>query len=92
MQVNFLMVLTYKFYHSLLLFLRYIIPTCKNLYIFLFIVHIWERYFNLSSALNISKLLLSICSLLFLEIAELLRTNKEVHNANAREYTMKYAR
>jgi len=46
--------------------------------------------------LNTSKLLLSICSLLaepnllIIEIAELLRTNKEVHNANAREYTLKY--
>jgi ubiquitin-conjugating enzyme E2 D/E len=52
--------------------------------------------------LNTSKLLLSICSLLaepnpnpndplVPEIAELLRTNKYVHNANAREYTLKYA-
>jgi len=55
---------------------------------------------NWSPALNTSKLLLSICSLLVEsnpndllvpEIAELLRTNKEVHNANAREYTLKYA-
>jgi ubiquitin-conjugating enzyme E2 D/E len=55
---------------------------------------------NWSPALNTSKLLLSICSLLaepnpndplVPEIAELLRTNKEVHNANAREYTLKYA-
>ena len=55
---------------------------------------------NWSPALNTSKLLLSICSLLaepnpndplVPEIAELLRTNKDVHNANAREYTLKYA-
>ncbi len=55
---------------------------------------------NWSPALNTSKLLLSICSLLaepnptdplVPEIAELLRQNKDVHDANAREYTIKYA-
>ena len=55
---------------------------------------------NWSPALNISKLLLSICSLLaepnpndplVPEIANLLRQNKSVHDANAREYTLKYA-
>ncbi len=55
---------------------------------------------NWSPALNTSKLLLSICSLLaepnpndplVSEIAELLRNNKNVHDANAREYTLKYA-
>jgi ubiquitin-conjugating enzyme E2 D/E len=55
---------------------------------------------NWSPALNTSKLLLSICSLLaepnpndplVPEIAELLRKNKDVHDANAREYTLKYA-
>lgn len=55
---------------------------------------------NWSPALNISKLLLSICSLLaepnpndplVPEIAELLKNNKDVHNANAHEYTLKYA-
>jgi ubiquitin-conjugating enzyme E2 D/E len=57
------------------------------------------KMFNLSPALNTNKLFLSICSLLVEpnpndplvpEIAELLRTNKDVHNANAREYTLKY--
>jgi ubiquitin-conjugating enzyme E2 D/E len=55
---------------------------------------------NWSPALNTSKLLLSICSLLaepnpddplMPEIAELLRMNKDVHDANAREHTIKYA-
>ncbi len=53
-----------------------------------------------SPALTISKVLLSICSLLtdanpddplVPEIADLLKTNKSVHDANAREYTSKYA-
>ncbi len=55
---------------------------------------------NWSPALNTSKLLLSICSLLaepnpddplVPEIAELLRKNKEVHDANAREHTLQFA-
>lgn len=55
---------------------------------------------NWSPALTLSKLLLSICSLLaepnpsdplVPEIAELLKINKEVHDANAREYTLRYA-
>ena len=55
---------------------------------------------NWSPALNISKLLLSICSLLaepnpndplVPEIADLLRKSKEVHDANAREFTLRYA-
>lgn len=55
---------------------------------------------NWSPALNVSKLLLSICSLLsepnpsdplMHEIADLYRQNKELHDANAREYTLKYA-
>ena len=53
-----------------------------------------------SPALTISKVLLSICSLLadpnpkdplVHEIAELLIHNKDVHDANAREYTLRYA-
>lgn len=53
-----------------------------------------------SPALTISKVLLSICSLLadpnpkdplVHEIADLLVHNKDVHDANAREYTLKYA-
>jgi len=53
-----------------------------------------------SPVLNISKLLLSICSLLaepnpddplVPEIAELLRNNKDIHDLNAREYTFKHA-
>tara|TARA_B100000886_G_scaffold23096_2_gene14627 strand:- start:12798 stop:13241 length:444 start_codon:yes stop_codon:yes gene_type:complete len=53
-----------------------------------------------SPALTITKVLLSICSLLtdanpddplVPEIADLLKTNKSVHDANAREYTSKYA-
>jgi ubiquitin-protein ligase len=52
------------------------------------------------SLLPISKVLLSICSLLcdanpkdplVPEIAELFVKAKEVHDANAREYTLKYA-
>jgi ubiquitin-conjugating enzyme E2 D/E len=55
---------------------------------------------NWSPALNIGKLLLSICSLLsepnpndplVPEIAELFKNNKDIHDANAREYTIKYA-
>ena len=55
---------------------------------------------NWSPILNISKLLLSICSLLAepnpndpldSEIADLLKTNKDIHDANANEYTLKYA-
>lgn len=53
-----------------------------------------------SPALTISKVLLSICSLmddpnpndpLVSEIAELLRKNKPLHDENARSWTMKYA-
>jgi len=53
-----------------------------------------------SPSLTISKVLLSICSLLcdpnpkdplVPEIAELFVKAKEVHDANAREYTLKYA-
>ena len=53
-----------------------------------------------SPALTISKVLLSICSLmsdpnpddpLVPEIADLLQKNKDVHDANAREMTRKYA-
>ncbi len=53
-----------------------------------------------SPALTISKVLLSICSLLtdanpddplVPEIADLLRKSKSVHDANAREWTQKYA-
>lgn len=53
-----------------------------------------------SPALNVSTLLLSICSLLaepnpndplVPEIADLLKKNKELHNKNALQYTMKYA-
>ena len=53
-----------------------------------------------SPALNIGKLLLSICSLLaepnpedplVPEIAELLKNNKEIHDINAHQYTLKYA-
>jgi ubiquitin-conjugating enzyme E2 D/E len=55
---------------------------------------------NWSPALNISKLLLSICSLLaepnpddplVHDIAELLKKNKELHDMNARNHTIKYA-
>lgn len=55
---------------------------------------------NWSPVLNISKLLLSICSLLaepnpndplVPEIADLLRNNNDVHNANAHAYTLKFA-
>ena len=53
-----------------------------------------------SPALTITKVLLSICSLLddpnpddplVLEIAELYKNNKEEHNENARIYTLRYA-
>ncbi len=53
-----------------------------------------------SPALTISKVLLSICSLmddpnpndpLVSEIADLLRKNKPLHDENAREWTIKYA-
>jgi ubiquitin-conjugating enzyme E2 D/E len=53
-----------------------------------------------SPALTISKVLLSICSLmadcnpndpLVPEIAELYIKHREVHDANAREFTLKYA-
>src|SRR6056300_69658 len=56
--------------------------------------------YNWSPALTISKALLSICSLmddpnpndpLVPDIAELLKTNKEKHDANAREWTIRYA-
>ena len=55
---------------------------------------------NWSPALNISKLLLSICSLLsepnpddplVPNIAELYKKNRELHDMNAKEYTIKYA-
>jgi ubiquitin-conjugating enzyme E2 D/E len=55
---------------------------------------------NWSPALNISNLLLSICSLLaepnpndplVPDIAELLRKCKDVHDANAREFTIRFA-
>lgn len=53
-----------------------------------------------SAALTVNKVLLSICALLSCpnpddplvpEIANLLKKNKDVHDANARECTMKYA-
>lgn len=53
-----------------------------------------------SPALTISKILLSICSLmndpnpndpLVIDIADLLCKNKKVHDANAREWTLRYA-
>jgi len=53
-----------------------------------------------SPALTISKVLLSICSLmadpnpkdpLMPEIAELFINHKEIHDANANEFTLKYA-
>jgi ubiquitin-conjugating enzyme E2 D/E len=53
-----------------------------------------------SPALTISQVLLSICSLmddanpndpLVSEIADLLKKNKPLHDANAREWTIKYA-
>ena len=53
-----------------------------------------------SPALSISKVLISICSMLddpnpkdplVPEIANLLVKNKELHDANAREWTLKYA-
>ena len=53
-----------------------------------------------SPALTISKALLSICSMmddpnpndpLMPEIAELLRKNKNLHDQNAREMTLKHA-
>ena len=54
-----------------------------------------------SPALTISKILLSICSLmddpnpddpLMPEIADLYKNNREKHNTNARTYTLQYAR
>ena len=56
---------------------------------------------NWSPALNISKVLLSICSLLsdpnpddplVPDIANIYKTNKSQYEANAREYTLNYAR
>jgi ubiquitin-conjugating enzyme E2 D/E len=56
---------------------------------------------NWSPALNISKVLLSICSLLadpnpddplVPDIANIYKSNKDQYEANAREYTFKYAR
>jgi ubiquitin-conjugating enzyme E2 D/E len=56
---------------------------------------------NWSPALNISKVLLSICSLLsdpnpddplVPDIANIYKMNKSQYEANAREYTLKYAR
>jgi ubiquitin-conjugating enzyme E2 D len=53
-----------------------------------------------SPALTISKILLSICSLmddpnpddpLMPEIADLYKNNREKHNTNARTYTLRYA-
>jgi ubiquitin-conjugating enzyme E2 D/E len=55
---------------------------------------------NWSPALNISKVLLSICSLLadpnpddplVSDIANIYKSNKAQYDANAREYTLKYA-
>jgi ubiquitin-conjugating enzyme E2 D/E len=55
---------------------------------------------NWSPVLTISKVLLSICSLLdepnpndplVENIAKLYNTNKEIHDQNARQYTLKYA-
>jgi ubiquitin-conjugating enzyme E2 D/E len=55
---------------------------------------------NWSPALTISKLLISLCSLLsepnpgdplVPSIANLYKQNKSIHDANAREYTLKYA-
>jgi ubiquitin-conjugating enzyme E2 D/E len=55
---------------------------------------------NWSPALNISKVLLSICSLLsdpnpddplVSDIANIYKSNKVQYEANAREYTLKYA-
>lgn len=55
---------------------------------------------NWSPALSIGKVLISICSLLaepnpndplVPQIAQLLRTDKALHDINAREYTIKYA-
>jgi ubiquitin-conjugating enzyme E2 D/E len=55
---------------------------------------------NWSPVLTISKVLLSICSLLdepnpndplVENIAKLYNTNKELHDQNARQYTLKYA-
>jgi ubiquitin-conjugating enzyme E2 D/E len=55
---------------------------------------------NWSPALNVSKLLLSICSLLsepnpddplVPEIAELYRKNRELHDMNARNHTIEHA-
>jgi len=55
---------------------------------------------NWSPALTIGKVLISICSLLaepnpedplVPAIAELLKKNKDVHDANARDYTLQFA-
>jgi ubiquitin-conjugating enzyme E2 D/E len=55
---------------------------------------------NWSPALSVSKLLLSICSLLaepnpedplMPEIAKLYKNNRKLHDVNARNYTQKYA-
>ena len=55
---------------------------------------------NWSPALTISKLLISICSLLaepnpgdplVPHIAQLLKTNKSLHDRNAKDYTLRYA-
>ena len=55
---------------------------------------------NWSPALTISKVLISICSLLsdpnpndplVYEIADLYKQNRQLHDINAREYTIKYA-
>jgi ubiquitin-protein ligase len=55
---------------------------------------------NWSPALTISKVLLSVCSLLtdpnpndplVADIAKLLKTNKKEHDKNARAWTRKYA-
>ncbi len=55
---------------------------------------------NWSPALTISKVLISICSLLsdpnpndplMYEIADLYKKNRQLHDINAKEYTIKYA-
>lgn len=56
---------------------------------------------NWSPALSVSKILLSICSLLtdpnpddplVPEVAQLYKTNRNLYEQNAREWTLKYAR